>query len=206
MAAACTRAGRALDEVTLVAVTKGQSAATIESALLAHGHRELGENRVQEWLEKADALSAYAPHWHHIGHLQTNKVRYCRPFALLHGVDSLRLLEALEADGAKHAHTFRVLLQLNLSGEATKHGLPETALAETLARARDLPHVQVEGLMTMAPYDPNPERARPLFARLHALAERHTGGRASMGMSGDFEVAIEEGATWVRVGSALFAP
>lgn len=204
IANACTRAGRAAHEVTLVAVTKGQTPATIERELLQHQQFILGENRVQEWRDKAPALQSYPVRWHHIGHLQTNKVRYCRGFELLHGVDSVRLLEALEEDGAKHAHVFRVLLQLNLSGEASKHGFTAAALPEALARLRDMDHVRLEGLMTMAPFDINPERARPFFAQLRRLAEAHAGGRTSMGMSGDFEVAIEEGATWVRVGSALF--
>lgn len=202
---ACARAGRDAGDVRLVAVTKGHDADTVRAALLDRGQRVLGESRVQEWRSKAAALGPDVE-WHLVGHLQTNKVRYCRPFALLHGVDSARLVDALEADGERHEHVFPVLLQVNVAGEEAKHGVDPGGLADLVARVRDAPHVRLEGLMTMAPYDPDPERARPVFRALRALAERHAGGRTSMGMSGDFEVAIEEGATWIRVGTALFAP
>jgi PLP dependent protein len=204
IARACARAGRDPGEVQLVAVTKGHDAEAVRAAVLDHGHRVLGESRVQEWRTKADALGPDVA-WHLVGHLQTNKVRYCRGFALLHGVDSARLIDALEADGERHGHVFPVLLQVNVAGERAKYGVDPVDLADLVARLRDAPHVRLEGLMTMAPYDPDPERARPVFRTLRALAERHAGGRTSMGMSGDFEVAIEEGATWIRVGSALFA-
>lgn len=200
---ACGRAGRDPNEVRLVAVTKGHEADAVRAAVLAHGHRVLGENRVQEWRTKAEALGSDVE-WHLVGHLQTNKVRYCRTFALLHGVDSSRLVDALEADGERHGHVFPVLLQVNVSGESAKHGIDAAGLADLVARVHDAPHVRLEGLMTIAPYGLDPERARPVFRALRALAERHADGRTSMGMSGDFEVAIEEGATWIRVGSALF--
>jgi pyridoxal phosphate enzyme (YggS family) len=205
IARACARAGRDPGEVRLVAVTKGHDAEAVRKAVLDRGHRVLGESRVQEWRAKAEALGP-GVEWHLVGHLQTNKVRYCRDFALLHGVDSGRLIAALEADGARHDHVFPVLLQVNVAGERAKHGVDPAGLADLVARLGDAPHVRLEGLMTMAPYDPDPERARPVFRALRALAERHADGRTSMGMSGDFEVAIEEGATWIRVGSALFAP
>ncbi len=201
---ACARAGRDPGEVRLVAVTKGHDAEAVRAAVLDRGHRVLGESRVQEWRPKAEALGPDVE-WHLVGHLQTNKVRYCRGFALLHGVDSARLIDALEADGGRHGHVFPVLLQVNVAGESAKYGVDPADLADLVARVRDAPHVRLEGLMTMAPYDPDPERARPVFRELRALAERHADGRTSMGMSGDFEVAIEEGATWIRVGSALFA-
>lgn len=200
---ACGRCGRDPTEVRLVAVTKGREAAEVQRVLLRRGHRRLGENRVQEWRAKADGMGP-GIEWHLVGHLQTNKVRFCRPFALLHGVDSARLVEALEADGRRHDHVFPVLLQVNVAGEDTKHGIAPSALGDLLARARDARWVRVEGLMTMAPYDPDPERARPAFRALRELAERHGVDRTSMGMSGDFEVAVEEGATWLRVGRALF--
>lgn len=200
---ACERAGRDPREVRLVAVTKGHDADEVRRVLLDRGHRVLGESRVQEWRTKAAALG-HGIEWHLVGHLQTNKVRYCRPFTLLHGVDSARLITALEQDGAKHGHVFPVLLQVNVSGEASKYGVAAGELEELAARLDDAPHVRLEGLMTMAPFDPDPERARPLFAALRSLSERFAGGRTSMGMSDDFEVAVEEGATWVRIGSALF--
>ena len=202
---ACARSARDPREVRLVAVTKGHDPATVRMALLDQGHRVLGESRVQEWRPKADALGADVE-WHLVGHLQTNKVRYCRPFALLHGVDSARLVDALEAAGKDHGHVFPILLQVNVAGEDSKYGVEPVGLADLVARVRDAAHVRLEGLMTMAPYDPDPERARPVFRALRALAERHAEGRTSMGMSGDFEVAIEEGATWIRVGTALFTP
>jgi PLP dependent protein len=200
---ACRAAGREPDEVTLVAVTKGHGADEVRRTLLDEGHRILGENRVQAWRELADALDDDVE-WHLIGHLQTNKVRFCRPLSLIHGVDSERLADALEADGAKHEHVFRVLLQVNVSGEPSKYGVAAAALPDLVRHVDSLAHVRLEGLMTIAPYDPDPERARPAFRTLRALADRYAGGRTSMGMSGDLEVAIAEGATWVRVGRALF--
>jgi PLP dependent protein len=200
---ACARAGRDPAEVRLVAVTKGHDADEIRRVLLERGERVLGENRVQEWRAKVDAVGPGVD-WHLVGHLQTNKVRYCRPFALLHGVDSVRLVEALEAEGAKHGHVFPVLLQVNVADEASKHGVAPAGLADLIAHVKERAHLRLEGLMTIAPYDPDPERARPVFRSLRALADRLTDGRTSMGMSGDFEVAVEEGATWIRVGSALF--
>ena len=201
---ACDRAGRPRRDVQLVAVTKDRDPDEVRRVLLDRGHRVLGESRVQEWRAKAAALGP-AVEWHLVGHLQTNKVRYCRPFALLHGVDSARLLGALAAEGAHHDHVFPVLLQVNVAGEASKHGVTPAELPDLVARVAEAPHLRLEGLMTMAPYHPDPERARPVFAALRTLAERYTGGRTSMGMSGDFEVAVEEGATWLRIGSALFA-
>jgi PLP dependent protein len=201
---ACARAGRDPAEVRLVAVTKGHDADEIRRVLLERGERVLGENRVQEWRAKVDAVGPGVD-WHLVGHLQTNKVRYCRPFALLHGVDSVRLVDALEAEGAKHGHVFPVLLQVNVAGEARKHGVAPAGLADLIAHVKERAHLRLEGLMTIAPYDPDPERARPVFRSLRALADRLVDGRTSMGMSGDFEVAVEEGATWIRVGSALFA-
>jgi PLP dependent protein len=201
---ACARAGRDPAEVQLVAVTKGHDADEIRRVVVERGERVLGENRVQEWRAKVDAVGP-GVEWHLVGHLQTNKVRYCRPFALLHGVDSLRLVDALEAEGAKQGHVFPVLLQVNVAGEARKHGVAPDGLADLVAQVEERTHLRLEGLMTIAPYDPDPERARPVFRSLRALADRLAEGRTSMGMSGDFEVAVEEGATWVRIGSALFA-
>lgn len=200
---ACLAAGRDPAEVTLVAVTKGRAPLEVRRTLVDEGHTVLGENRVQAWRTMSDALGVEAS-WHLVGHLQTNKVRYCRPLTLIHGVDSERLADALEVEGAKHDHVFPVLIQVNVSGEASKHGVAPGALPDLGRHLATLDHVRLEGLMTLAPFDPDPERARPVFRTLRELAERHAGGRTSMGMSGDFEVAVEEGATWVRVGRALF--
>ncbi len=188
-----------------MAVTKGRSHDEV-AALLAAGQRDLGENRVQAYQAVARAFDEQDVRWHLVGHLQRNKVRFCRGFALIHSLDSERLALALEAEGAKHGHVFRTLLQLNVSGETSKHGLAPSELAPLLALVRDLAHVQVEGLMTMAPYHPDPEQARPVFRALRERALEHGLEGLSMGMSGDLEVAVEEGATLVRVGTALFEP
>lgn len=199
---ACLRAGRDPAEVTLIAVSKGHEAAAIREHVLAHGHAVLGESRIQEWRSKEAELTGVE--WHLIGNLQTNKVKYCRPFHTLHSLNSERLADALEAHGAKHNHTFRVLLEVNVAGEANKQGVALSD-AEALARyAQGLPHVELAGVMTIAPYAGDPEAARPIFRALRELRDKLALKELSMGMSGDFEVAAEEGATYVRVGSALF--
>ena len=199
---ACQRADRDPNEVKLVAVTKGHSVSEIEDILLQYGHTCLGENRVQEWQNKHDALPD--AEWHFIGNLQRNKVKYCLPFHTVHSLNSVRLADEMEKRGAKGAHTFRVMVEVNVAGEASKEGA-ELSDAEMLVRhAQSLAHVQVAGLMTIAPYSDNPENARPLFRKLRELRDAWGLKELSMGMSGDFEVAVEEGATCVRVGSALF--
>lgn len=212
--AACMRSGRDPADVELVAVSKGRSTAELRDRLLAKGQRLLGESRVQEWRDKAEALNKELPgqglpgqglRWHLIGHLQTNKVRFCRDFELLHAVDSPRLVEALEAEGAKDGHVFPILLQTNVSGEHSKHGAAIHDLPDLVRLVEGCAHLRLEGLMTIAPFHADPERSRPVFRELRALADRHAGGRTSMGMSQDFEVAVEEGASWLRVGSALFS-
>lgn len=200
---ACERAGRTPDEVRLIAVTKGHTVAEIQEQVLTRGHTTLGESRIQEWRSKADALDGVE--WHLIGNLQTNKVKYCHPFHTLHALNSPRLADALEAYGSKHAHRFRVLIEVNVAGEASKQGVPLQE-AETLVRyAQGLPQLEVAGLMTLAPYSGDPEEARPVFRALRELRDRLALRELSMGMSGDFETAIEEGATYVRIGSALFS-
>ncbi len=204
IAAACARAERALEEVTLVAVTKGHGAEEVERRLLSRGQSVLAENRVQEWREKHEALPSEVE-WHLVGHLQRNKVKSCRTFALIHSLDSLRLAQALEADGEKHEHVFRVLIQVNVAGETAKYGVASAQVGELYERIRELPHVEVLGLMTIAPYADDPERSRGVFRALRNLRDTLSLEALSMGMSGDYEVAVEEGATLVRVGSALFA-
>lgn len=201
--AACARAGRDPSGVTLVAITKGHDVEEIRRRVLAHGHRILGENRVQEWRAKAEALGQEVE-WHLVGHLQRNKVKLVAGVELIHSLDSERLADALEAEGARRDVVFRTLLQVNVSGETRKYGV---APAEAPALARhvaSLGHVTLEGLMTMAPYSDDPESSRPHFRALRRLGDTLAVPGLSMGMSGDFEVAVEEGATWVRVGSALF--
>jgi len=204
IAAACARAGRSPEEVTLVAVTKGHDPDEVARRLLARGQHVLAENRVQEWREKHEALPRDVA-WHLVGHLQRNKVKYCRTFTLIHSLDSLRLAQALEADGEKHDHVFRVLIQVNVAGETSKYGVASDEVRELYERIGDLPHVEVLGLMTIAPFDDDPERSRGVFRALRNLRDTLSLEALSMGMSGDFEVAVEEGATLVRVGSALFA-
>jgi pyridoxal phosphate enzyme (YggS family) len=211
LAAACARAGRARGEVTLVAVTK-----TVGSDVARRLHRlgavHLGESRPQELWRKAAELPATVT-WHLIGHLQRNKIERTLPLVrLIHSVDSLRLLEALEREAARQARPVEALLEVNASGEANKHGFPPEEVPSLLPKLAALRQVRVRGLMTMAALTDDPEAARPTFAALRRLREAlrgqveppHELRELSMGMTNDFEVAVEEGATLVRIGSALF--
>ena len=233
VADAARRSGRSPDSVYLVAVTKTAEPEDIRS-LIELGHRDFGENRVQqlvqrasiveEWFERARLLArtsadrvpfdpAKPVRWHMIGHLQRNKARkvadLCR---LVHSVDSLRLAEELQQFANKHDRDIEVLVQVNVSGEESKEGVPIPAAAALVEQIDTMINVHARGLMTMAPYSENPEDARAHFARCRELFEelRAQGlgeGRfdlLSMGMSGDYEVAIEEGSNIVRVGSAIF--
>lgn len=211
--AACGRAERSRDAVTLIAVTK--SVEPDVAALLPElGVRDLGESRPQELWRKAAALPTDV-NWHLIGHLQRNKVARTLPLVkLIHSVDSVRLAEVIDGEAAKLGRQAHVLLEVNLSRESAKHGFPADQVPIVNP---DLPfpykHVFVDGLMTMAAATDDPERCRPVFAELRSLRDQfavRTPGltdlmnELSMGMTGDFEVAIEEGATMVRIGSALF--
>ncbi len=200
--AACNRVGRKKDEVKLVAVSKNHSAQEIEETILKYGHRILGENRIQEWQEKARALDNIE--WHFIGNLQRNKVKYCLPFELIHSVNSARLIDELQRVGESKNHKFKILIEVNVAGEVSKQGLPLADLDQLVDYAKMQTQVELKGLMTMAPYSENPESSRPYFEKLHNIHDRLMLDELSMGMSGDFEVAIEEGATIIRVGSALF--
>jgi PLP dependent protein len=210
IAASARAAGRSADEVTLVAVTKTWPADVVLAAIDA-GMTDLGENRAQELKEKATAVGGRVD-WHFIGHLQTNKVRYVVGTArLVHSVDRFGLAEAI-ARRARHLGLQQhVLVEVNVSGEATKQGV-EPARAIALATEIDaLDGLAVKGLMTMAPFADDPERSRPFFADLAALGEELRAvvpgaGELSMGMTRDFEVAVQEGATLVRVGEAIFGP
>lgn len=205
---AAERAGRDPAGVQLIAVTKTHPAEAVR-ALFDLGHMAVGENRVQEFVRKHDALEGRGE-WHFIGHLQRNKAaQVIGRTALIHSVDSVRLIEELEKRAAQKEVIQQVLLEINTSGEAQKTGAaPEDAprLVEALGGS---PHLQGRGLMTMAPIVEDPERARPTFARLREILERletgphFTGEHLSMGMSGDFEAAIAEGATLVRIGTAI---
>jgi hypothetical protein len=201
MAMAAERSGRRAADVKLVAVSKKQPREAIAEAVDA-GQRDFGENYVQELSAKATALASTAIRWHFIGHLQRNKARALLDvpaLALIHGVDSVSLAKALDKGRA----AIDVLVQVNVSGERSKSGCTPDALSEILDAP--LSRVRVVGLMTMPPEGDDP---RPHFAQLRMLRERHGGAarlpELSMGMSQDYEVAIEEGATLVRVGSAIF--
>jgi pyridoxal phosphate enzyme (YggS family) len=206
--AACARAGRARAELTLVAVTKTVSVDT--AALLPElGLVDLGENRPQELWRKTAPLPV-AVRWHLIGHLQRNKIEKTLPLvAMIHSVDSVRLLRALEEEAARQDRVMDVLLEINASGEAAKHGFAPNELPGLIPTVRQLKQVRVRGLMTMAALQAS-EACRPTFGLLRRLRDemaQQLGAELphlSMGMSNDFEVAVEEGATLVRLGSVLF--
>ncbi len=207
ISAACERGGRDPESVTLVAVSKTQPALAIVEAFHA-GITDFGENRVQEAVPKLAAVREMLgtgppePLFHLIGHLQTNKAGVAvRNFSLLHSIDSERLLVAVAIPATDRV---RILLEVNVSGEASKFGVSPADLPALAALARKLPNLQLEGLMTVAPVVASPEAARPVFRELRTLAQRLGLSTLSMGMTEDFEVAIEEGATHVRIGRAIF--
>ncbi len=211
IAAACARAGRNPADVSLLAVSKGHGPEAVQAAMDA-GQTLFGENKVQEAKAKIPLCPGRA-RWHMIGHLQSNKARdAAQLFDMIEGVDSLSLAREISKHAATAAKTMPILLEVNLAGEASKFGYkPEALLAELLA-INELPKIEVHGLMTVPPYSPTPERSRQYFKDLRALKEKCEQllgaplPQLSMGMSGDFEVAIEEGATIVRIGTALFGP
>ena len=203
MAAACRRAGRSPDEMTLVGVSKGVPAQRVAEAYAA-GLQDMGENRVQEAAAKIEALAAQGvrPRWHLVGHLQTNKAKTVTGlFAILHSVDSVRLAQALSR---RAREPLPILLEVNVAQEASKFGFTPQEVASSLRSIVDLPNLDVRGLMTIAPQTDQPESVRPVFQRLRELRDELGLRELSMGMTNDFEVAIEEGATMVRVGRAIF--
>lgn len=203
--AACARVARDPASVTLVAASKTHQAGAIVAAWHA-GVCDFGENYVQEALTKLAAVRAVAgegPRFHFIGHLQRNKARSAvGAFAILHSVDSERLLDAIHASAA--GRPVYVMFEVNVAGESAKGGVVPAALPGLVAHARSLGTVTATGLMTVPPASSDPEASRPVFRELRRLAEAHGLTSLSMGMTGDFEVAIEEGATHVRVGRAIF--
>lgn len=206
---ACGRANRDRDSVTLLAVSKGMPPGFIDEAVNL-GQIYFGESKVQEAKAKIPQCSARA-RWHLVGHLQSNKCRdAAQLFELIQSVDSFALAQELNKWADKIGKTLPVLLEVNVAGEATKFGFKPEAVLEHSHEINALPRLAVHGLMTIAPWSPEPEKARPAFRRLRALkseCEEILGAplpHLSMGMSGDFEVAIEEGATIVRIGTALF--
>jgi PLP dependent protein len=209
IASAATRAGRNPAEVELVAISKTYPAELVREAEEA-GQELFGESRVQEALVKIPELPGRL-RWHFIGHLQANKVRKALPlFELIHGVDTMGIAREIDRIAAELGLHPRVLLEVNVSGEGSKHGFTPEALERGLGELLALPRLQVEGFMTMAPLAEEAEASRPCFAALRTLRDRLSVQAGiplptlSMGMSGDYEVAVEEGATLVRVGSAIF--
>lgn len=214
IAQACQRAGRHTDDITLVGVTKTFPVEMVAAAREA-GLCDFGENRVQELTSKAKTMPGAAQNgtlrWHMIGHLQRNKAKDVVACAdVFHALDSLRLADALDKRAAEAGRVLPCFVQVNVSGEASKFGLDPDAVAEVLQRLAEYEHLHVVGLMTLAAPAADPEDVRPQFRRLRRLFETCGAGRhgpmasLSMGMSGDFEVAIEEGATHVRLGTILF--
>src|SRR5208337_4473917 len=213
MSHAATCAGRSPDGVKLIAVTKTVGIAKIKEAVDI-GLRIFGENRVQEAQEKIPGLKSKISdsriEWHLIGHLQKNKAKYAvRLFDLIHTINSVELAEETNRQAEKIGKIQKVLVQVKLSGEETKHGVSEEELVPLLKRVKELNNLQLKGLMTIPPFFEDPENTRPYFRRLRELSDKAEEAgydltELSMGMSGDFEVAIEEAATMVRIGTALF--
>ncbi|MEK7214326.1 MAG: YggS family pyridoxal phosphate-dependent enzyme [Chloroflexota bacterium] len=204
IAHAAERAGRSPDLVTVVAVSKTFSAAGVAAAHEA-GLRHFGENWVQEAADKLPALAGLSPRpvWHMIGHLQTNKVKQALElFDLIESVDSTHLGEAIAHRAGDR--TIPVLLEVNVAEEPSKHGFRPSEVAAACATLRQLPQLDVQGLMTVAPEVDDPEQVRPVFRELRRLRDQLGLAGLSMGMTGDFEVAIQEGATLVRLGRAIF--
>lgn len=208
---ACDRAGRDYDSVTLICVSKTKPVEMIEEAVEC-GKREFGENKAQEMKEKYEILPKDLV-WHFIGHLQTNKVKYVVGRAsLIHSVDTLHLAEAIEAEAEKKDLTVDVLIEVNVAGEESKFGLTTQETEELVRSVAQLPHIRVKGLMTIAPFVEDAEENRGIFKALKDLSVDIAGKNIdnvsmdilSMGMTNDYEVAIEEGATHVRVGTGIF--
>lgn len=216
--AACARCGRTPDKITLVSVSKTKPFSMIEECIAA-GEHVFGENYVQELCEKYAQCQSGNITWHMIGHLQRNKVKYIiDKAALIHSVDSLRLAAQIESEAAKRNLIMNILLEVNIAEEESKWGFTADETKAAVGQiAAECPHVRIRGLMTSAPYTEDPESNRPHFRRLHALFKdiqthppKDASGQPvcfdtlSMGMTGDYEVAIEEGATMIRVGTGIF--
>jgi len=210
IAAAAARSGRDPDAVTLVAVTKAHPLEAVQAALEA-GLRDMGENRVEELQWKARALARTAVRWHMVGHVQRRKVPGLAGIPrLVHSIDSVRLAQRFSSVAVASGHPFRVLLQANTSGEGTKGGFSRDELVEAIHEIVELPSLEVRGLMTMAPFTDDEAVVRSTFRRLREVHETlrstsaYEADQLSMGMTNDYQIAIEEGSTMVRIGTALF--
>ncbi len=208
---ACEKAGRSPQEVTLIAVSKTKPLFMLEEAYEA-GARDFGENKVQEILEKHPKMPEDA-RFHMIGHLQRNKVKQVLPHAvLIHSVDSYRLAEQISQEAGKLGITAKILLEVNVAKEESKFGMMPEDVEEMVGQIAALPHLQIEGLMTIAPFVDDPEKNRPVFRKLYQLSvdikkkniDNVNMGVLSMGMTGDYQVAVEEGSTMIRVGTGIF--
>ena len=208
---ACMRANRGREEVTLIAVSKTKPVSMLEE-IYNEGIRCFGENKVQELTDKYEQLPDDV-RWHMIGHLQRNKVKYIiDKVELIHSVDSIRLAETIEQEAAKRDIIVNILIEVNVAEEESKFGLSVDEVIPLIEEIAKFPHIRIKGLMTIAPYVENPEENRNVFARLQKLsvdiAEKNIDNVSveilSMGMTNDYEVAIEEGATMVRVGTGIF--
>jgi pyridoxal phosphate enzyme (YggS family) len=203
IASAAARAGRSPDEVTVIAVTKTVTETAIQEAINA-GITDFGENRVQEAQRKIRELSGCepSPAWHMIGHLQRNKVQTAlQIFDIIHSIDSLRLAQEISTQAER---IVPVLLQVNVSEEETKGGFPTGEIDKAIKEISELPNLSIRGLMTIAPLVDDPEEVRPVFRRLRELRDSFGMAHLSMGMSDDFEIAVEEGATMLRLGRIIF--
>ncbi|NQU95378.1 MAG: YggS family pyridoxal phosphate-dependent enzyme [Candidatus Omnitrophica bacterium] len=204
IARAAGRAGRDPNTVKLIAVTKKAEVEAVREAIVA-GVTDIGENRVKEALLKRQALDLHLVNWHMIGHLQSRKVHDAvNLFSVIHSVDSLKLAYIINKEAEKQDKAQDILIEVNVSGEESKFGIRPEGLEKFLEEARSLKHVNILGLMTMPPFAEDPESVRPCFKKLKEMAVRYSLKELSMGMTQDFEVAVEEGATMVRVGSAIF--
>lgn len=208
---ACIKSGRNYDDVTLIAVSKTKPLSDIEE-LMTYGINEYGENKVQELCDKFENVSKPV-NWHLIGHLQTNKVKYVVDKAcLIHSVDSVHLAREIEKQAEKRNVISRILIQVNIAHEDTKFGIDENNIYEILDEIKDFKHIKVCGLMTIAPFVENAEENREYFRKMHQLLldikskniDNIDMSILSMGMTNDYMVAIEEGATMVRVGTGIF--
>lgn len=208
---ACARSGRNFDDVTIIAVSKTKPLSDVEE-LLAHGVTEFGENKVQEMVDKYEHVSKPV-HWHLIGHLQTNKVKYIVDKAcMIHSVDSVHLAKEIEKEAAKKNLVVKVLLEVNIAHEESKFGINETEVYDLIDAIKDMPYIHVMGLMTIAPFVENPEDNRIYFRKMYQLSldikskciDNIDMNVLSMGMTNDYEIAVEEGATMIRVGTAIF--
>ena len=208
---ACIRAGREMQDVTMIAVSKTKPIDMLQEAYDC-GCRHFRENKVQELTDKYEQLPKDIK-WHMIGHLQRNKVKYIVDKAyLIHSVDSLRLAEEISKEAGKKGITAHILVEVNIAGEETKFGIAKEEAEELIREIAKLPSIQIEGLMAIAPYVENPEKNRQYFEDLYHLSvdieqkniDNSNMSVLSMGMTGDYEVAVEEGATYVRIGTGIF--